>query len=514
MRRLVASLALFGLASLASAQLQDIPVSNWTVPPYTQSSAGGGFTTMTDITPAIPFVAVIPCRIVDTRAAAGFPAGYGPPNLSPGVPRNFDLNSGPCPGLPTNVGAYSLNVTVVNPSGPGHLVIYPQGFPQPTVSSINYVAGQTIANAVIVPSSGGVVTVVAGVSATEVLIDINGYFTGIFNPNNGVFLQGEDENGPIVTVRNTAACSGECGLSVEAGTQNFTAGQVPIAISGLARSGGRARGVHGGISLISSSGLDSAGVWGDVGFEEITTFQGGFSPAGVRGQAPVNGVVGVAGVAGVVGSLITPSAPFSILAGGILGYDSGPTNYGVWAQGGYGGSGAKFFVEPHPNDASKVIRYVSLEGPEAGTYFRGRGRFERGMARIPVPEDFRMVTDEEGLSVQITPIGGMASVGVLKADLNQIVVQASRNLEFYYLVQGVRRTHKHLTPIVEGNEYRPERADATMPAWLTEGQKQLLIQNGTYKPDGTVNVETAQRLGWDKVWAARGQRPSPEPTPE
>jgi hypothetical protein len=125
-----------------------------------------------------------------------------------------------------------------------------------------------------------------------------------------------------------------------------------------------------------------------------------------------------------------------------------------------------------------------------------------------------MVTDPEGLSVQITPIGGMASVGVMKVDLNEIVVQASRNLEFFYLVQGVRRTHKHLTPIGEGSEYRPARADSTMPSWLTEGQRQLLVQNGTYKPDGTVNMETAERLGWDKAWAERDSPPAPAPTPE
>jgi hypothetical protein len=511
MRRLVASLALTGLASFAAAQLQDIPVSNWTVPPYTQSSAGGGFTTMTDVTGPRPFIPVVPCRIVDTRVAAGFPAGYGPPNLSPGVPRSFDLNNGPCPGLPTEFGvdSYSLNVTVVNPAGPGHLVIYPTGLPAPAVSSINYTAGQTIANAVIVPGGqSGAITVIAGVSATEVLIDINGYFNS--RPGSGASFRLETENpvGPVALFRNDdAGCAGVCGLDV------FTQGGAVTSVRGAAGGGDRSYGVHGNIGFVSPQIVDSAGVYGDMGSTGIATFRGGYSAAGVRGQGTVNGVIGIGGVAGVVGSLITPSAPFSILAGGILGYDQGANNYGVWAEGNYGGSGAKFFVEPHPTDASKVIRYVSLEGPEAGTYFRGRGRFQRGMARITVPEDFRMVTDEEGLTVQITPIGGMASVGVLKIDLNEIVVQSSRNLEFSFMVNGVRRTHKHLTPIVEGNEYRPERADSTMPAYLTDGQKQLLIQNGIYKPDGTVNMETAERLGWDKVWKERG-RPVPAPVPE
>jgi hypothetical protein len=126
-----------------------------------------------------------------------------------------------------------------------------------------------------------------------------------------------------------------------------------------------------------------------------------------------------------------------------------------------------------------------------------------------------MVTDEEGLTVQVTPIGPMATVSVVKFDLNEIVVQSSRNVEFFYMVHGIRRTHKHLmSPIREGTEYAPRSADATMPRYLTEGQKKFLVQNGTYNADGTVNMETARRLGWDRVWAEREGRPAPEPAPE
>lgn len=47
----------------------------------------------------------------------------------------------------------------------------------------------------------------------------------------------------------------------------------------------------------------------------------------------------------------------------------------MWAVSNYGGFGVKYFVEPHPEKADMVIRYISLEGREAGTYFRGKGRF-------------------------------------------------------------------------------------------------------------------------------------------
>ena len=123
---------------LASSYLlaQQIPLTNWTVPAYRASSASGGLTAMTDVTPGVGFVGVAPCRLVDTRQA-GFPAGYGPPSLSQGQPRNFDLNSDPqCPGIPAGVDAYSLNITVTNTQGPGFILIYPQGGSQPTGTGV------------------------------------------------------------------------------------------------------------------------------------------------------------------------------------------------------------------------------------------------------------------------------------------------------------------------------------------------------------------------------------------
>jgi hypothetical protein len=68
-----------------------------------------------------------------------------------------------------------------------------------------------------------------------------------------------------------------------------------------------------------------------------------------------------------------------------------------------------------------------------------------------------------------------------------------------------------MSPIGEGSEYMPRSAEAKMPAYFTDGQKQLLIQNGTYREDGSVNMETARRLGWDRVWAER-ERPAAAPS--
>ena len=500
MRRIVALLAGHLVSALAFAQSSDIPVSNWTVPPYAHSS--GGITTMVDATPPRAFIGVQPCRLVDTRSGA-FPAGFGPPNLSPGVERVFDLLNGPCPGMPISVAAYSLNITVVTPSGPGHLVIWPTGSTEPTVSSINYTAGQTIANAVIVPAGNsvpiGAISVKAGVSGTHLLIDINGYFSSQSVSNFTFDVQNNSSSSVTANFFNSSTfCSGACTLSATSSTT--AAGR---AISGNVPGGGD----------------NSAGVFGKhLGGFPVP----GYTGAGVRGESNLVGVLGIAGGTsafrqGVAGSLLNNTG--TEVAWGALGSVPGvdpPSTVGPWgvfAGGNIGAIGTKSFLDPHPTDPNLVIAYVSLEGPEAGTYFRGRGRFQNGIARISVPEHFRLVTDPEGLTVQVTPIGPMATVSVVKADLNEIVVQASRNVEFYYTVNGVRAAFKDVNPIRRSGEFAPRSADAKIPMWLSPVQKRLLIQNGTYREDGTVNAETAHRLGWDRVWEER-TRPEPVAAPD
>jgi len=53
--------------------------------------------------------------------------------------------------VPDGVTAVSLNLTLTNSSGSGNVTAYPDGTTAPTASNLNYGAGQTIANAAIVP---------------------------------------------------------------------------------------------------------------------------------------------------------------------------------------------------------------------------------------------------------------------------------------------------------------------------------------------------------------------------
>ena len=485
--------ALLALAVLTSTAVayEDIPVRNWTVPRYSLD----GVAKAVDATPPRAFIGLTPCRVIDTRGGAPLGGGI----LANSEARNFDVD-GIC-GIPAGAEAISANFTVTgSPSAPpgAFILAYPTGSPpSPVVSLLNFQAGQTIANAGIVPLDGSGSLTVNVSHSTHVIMDVNGYFSDQpGSPDNYFQIHTISGGYALLASNSSTACTGPCGIRAD-----ITSIGGAHAISGYANGpSGLNYGVYGQTFSISGN---AAGVLGVDGGGSLVS--GPFAPAGVRGES-LSGW----GVMGVGGANASAVAGVNVGSSSVSGYLGFVNAYGVFSAGAFGGTGAKYFVEPHPARADMVIRYVALEGPESGTYFRGRGKFVRGVAEIAVPDSFRMVTDTEGLSIQVTPIGEMATVAVSSIGLDKIVVKGSRNVEFFYTVNGVRKTHKHLTPIGEGREFMPDSAEAQMPAYLTEGQKEMLISNGTYKEDGTVNLETARRLGWDEVWKARSGSTKPE----
>ena len=517
---------LVGLAAALStvlvAQSRDVPLRNWTVPPYSAMTAGGGLTTMADVSEPVAFIPIDPCRVADTRGGA-FTGQAGGPILTAQTPRTFQV-AGTVPGIPLQCGiptgakAASFQFTIVLPSHDGNLIAWPSG-PAPTTSVLNWTGGIfSLGNGTIVPiSANSIMVQVNGpaMSTAHLIIDVNGYFTDTYNANEAFRAIANNPAGPAVFGGNTSATAGSFGV------EGFASS---IAVRN-----------YGVLGRTNSSINGTAGVKGVQQTEHPNAITQ--PPAGVLGTSQVfDGVLGItiqgSQGAGVRGLRMSPSTTGIVASGslGILnpeeagslgGYFvndvliSGDLVIGTidttFGDGDLTTNGTKMFIEPHPTDASKAIRYVSLEGPESGTYFRGRGKFERGVARIPVPEDFRFVTASEGLTVQITPIGGMATVGVLRMDLNEIVVQSSRNLEFSYLVQGVRASHADFHPIGEaGTRYVP-RSEARLTDGMRPEIRRRLIQNGSYNADGTVNMETAKRLGWDRIWAEREEEPAPAP---
>lgn len=151
--------------------------------PYQPLGASAFLVDNITVTPAssgpasLRFVPVTPCRVVDTRLAAG---PFGGPGLS-GTSRDFAIPSGGC-GIPASAAAYSLNVTVVPQGSLSYLTIWPAGQAQPYVSTLNSVDGRVKANAAIVPAGAGGGISVYAAGATDVVIDINGYFVSASDP--------------------------------------------------------------------------------------------------------------------------------------------------------------------------------------------------------------------------------------------------------------------------------------------------------------------------------------------
>jgi len=118
----------------------------------------------------LQFIAVTPCRLVDTQQH-----GSGGPILG-GTSQDFPIpQEGGC-NIPANAGAYSLNVTVV-PSGPlGYLTMWPTGQPKPLVATLNSEDGRVKANAAIVPAGDQGTISIYVTNTTNVVLDINGYF--------------------------------------------------------------------------------------------------------------------------------------------------------------------------------------------------------------------------------------------------------------------------------------------------------------------------------------------------
>ncbi|MEO8584524.1 MAG: hypothetical protein ABI584_00030 [Acidobacteriota bacterium] len=421
---------------------QDVPLKSWSVPnTHTGRQANA-------IGNASLFVTLAPCRVADTRGN-GFSGAYGPPALIASTERVFPM-AGQC-GIPAGASAVSVNFTTLNSAGPGFLLVWPTGGNEPGASTMNFdIFGIPLNNAALVPLSAGTnMSVKPGVNGTHLIIDVNGYFIDkdstlpggnqYFGVVGTVDWDGVEGFGAIYAKN----LSSTLAYSIKADISNTVSGSAAIAGRQAATSGA------------------NAGVYGKNSSTTATS-------AGVKGESTSASGYGVLGV---------------VPAGG----------FALYAQGNSGATGTKSFVEPYPNDPLKVIRYVSLEGREAGTYFRGRARFVGRTARIPVPEDFRAVSDNDNLTVHVTPIGGPASLWVASVDLNEVVLESTHDVEFSYIVHGVRRAFKDFEPIQEGDDFIPGGSTATIPGWLAPDVKRRLIENGTYNPDGSANSKTLER---------------------
>ena len=125
-------------------------------------------------TSALQFVPMTPCRVVDTRNAAGT---FGGPTIGANGTRSFPLPTSTACTIPSNAAAYSLNIGIVPQGFPGYVTVWPTGQALPGVSTLNRPDGSVRSTAAIIPAgTGGAISVFADNAPTDVVVDINGYF--------------------------------------------------------------------------------------------------------------------------------------------------------------------------------------------------------------------------------------------------------------------------------------------------------------------------------------------------
>ena len=114
--------------------------------------------------------AITPERLMDTRTGVGTSAR----RFSPNETRSVQLAGRG--GVPAGATAVIANVTATNTSTTGYLTAWPSGAPRPVASSLNFMAGQSVPNLVMLKlGAGGRLSIFNELGTTDVIVDVMGY---------------------------------------------------------------------------------------------------------------------------------------------------------------------------------------------------------------------------------------------------------------------------------------------------------------------------------------------------
>jgi hypothetical protein len=353
-------------------------------------------------------------------------------------------------------------------------------------------------------------------------VNYGGYFEAAGGAGIGVYghasYSGGDPNTPahyggyfVSEGRNNTGVYGEGGSAGVKGSSDHWAG-----VYGLNSSDSG----HGVLGV--AWGDEGTGVYGFATAYGDTTNYGGYFDAGGDNGVGVSGVASHYGTGASYGGKFATNSSQGravyahstyseeALAGWFEGHVYISDNLFV--------DGSKNFVHPHPVDPGKQLVYVCLEGGENGVYVRGSSGLERGRAVINLPEHFGLVAAAEGLTAQVTPRDGRARGYLYVEEIAPdriVVVEANggtSDAQFDYLVMGVRRGFEEHQVVQENRFVKPDRElsqeeyEQRMAVPAKRGLQRLLIENGTLTPDGRINQETAERLGWELGPETRAER--------
>ena len=142
------------------------PPTTPTTPPTTVSPG---------VAPGSSVVSLSPARLLDSRVGGSTVDGQFAGGGVRGAGSVTEVVVAGRGGVPGDASAVVVNVTVVEAAGGGFATVFPCGGAVPNASNLNYVAGQTVANAVVAKVGVGGKVCVFTFAAANVLVDVNGY---------------------------------------------------------------------------------------------------------------------------------------------------------------------------------------------------------------------------------------------------------------------------------------------------------------------------------------------------
>ena len=114
---------------------------------------------------------------------------------------------------------------------------------------------------------------------------------------------------------------------------------------------------------------------------------------------------------------------------------------------------AKPFDIQHPTKGEGYrLRYVSLEGPENGVYYRGRLKREK---EIYLPNCWKGLVHTNSITVQLQPVGAHQDIIVKRWDDEKIYLQAKGGMpiDCFFHVYAERKDINPLMTEYQGDEY-------------------------------------------------------------
>lgn len=212
------------------------------------------------------YVPVTPTRVLDTRYGIGAAKAVVPENGTVAVSVTQGVT------LPADLGtitAVVLNVTVTDPTGAGHVTVYPTGQPLPTTSNLNFTAKETVPNLVTIKvgTNNEVTLDNASTGSTNLIADVEGYY--VASSSGGYYLPNSPQRildtrngtggvtGPIASNGTVAVSVPECTSGSGATEQTAPATAVALNVTVTdSTAAGHITVYPGGTSLPNSSNLN------------------------------------------------------------------------------------------------------------------------------------------------------------------------------------------------------------------------------------------------------------------